>query len=463
MARFVLMRKFRWARRIIRNLTPVYRQGATLAVDRYYRLYYGDYTENWSDREFVGAMWHEVNHLLRHHPNRLEHRIGELPPGMDPRTVNVAADIEINDDLRATPGITLPPDLFYSDKVGHQAGHAAETHLREFIEEWEARELEEPDPDDYDDYEEDDDGDEYDGPNMPGQSGDSDDGDADEDEDGDGVNAPPSPGPSSQSQLPEETGLDMPECGSGATGQDDPEDLDPPDDKEQARLKREERKLDEDIVEAVNEAGGGLPPGMSEETKRAAIERLVPRIDWRQQLAVELRTAFEQRADEAEEYSFRRPSRRQASFPEAVLPGTFRPVPQLAVVVDVSSSMDGPKVVAAMTEVHGILQRLAIPVFTVYPTNRDVLGEFTVESEQDVQRIFERIGGGTDMMVGLHHAAQRGAEVIVCLTDMDCDWDDRFVAGIPVLIGGIDARRKAPSWARLIHVRDAADLAQQQP
>jgi predicted metal-dependent peptidase len=486
-ARFVLMRKYRWARRIIRNLTPHYRQGATLAVDRYYRLYYGEQTEQWTDQEFVGALWHEVNHLLRKHPDRLEHFLPILPKGMDPRTVNVAADLEINDDLAQQDGIKLPPGLFYSHSVGHLPGLLAETHLREFVEGYEEQDdapqqyifmdddedfegdgegipMPMPggrgDPDD--DDEEDDDADNND--ESPGGSGDDDD-ELDDDEDGgDGVNAPSQPQfadpPPQQNpnKSPEDTGLDMPECGSGA-GVEDPEELPPPDDTEQARLKREERKLDEDIIDAVNEGGSsGLPPGMTPAMHNAAVNRLVPKIDWRQQLAVELRTAFEQRADEAEEYSFRRRSRRQASFPDAILPGTFRPIPNLGVVVDISGSMNGPKVVAAMTEVKGILERLSIPMFTVYPCDTEVQGEYTVETEADIARILDDAGGGTNMMVGLHYAADRGSEVIVCLTDMDCSWDEKWLNGIPVIIGAIDGRRAAPSWARVITVRSAAEL-----
>jgi len=412
LARMVLERKYRWAKRTLRNLQPVRREQGTLAVDRWLRLYHGPEADAWSDKEFVGALWHEVNHLLRHHPDRLE----TLPRKYhtDPMLANIAADMEINDDLLAQQ-VTLPEGLIYSTTYEHTPNVSAEEHFLKFVEDMEAQD--EPQPGD---------GEAGDGPTDPTKK----------------------PGKQPQSG-------DNPGCGSGSGGPEDDE-LPTPSAEDQARLDRAARQQAEDVVEASKD---GQAAGLTGGIIKAAIERLGrSEHDWRRTFATEVRNAMEQRADEAEEYTFRRRSRRAGMTKEFILPGSYRPVPQLGVVVDVSGSMDKVKLTAAMREVHGILERLAIPSFTAYPTNQDVLGSVTVSTASDIRRVFENTGGGTNMQVGIAHALSRGDEVIIVLTDCECRWDANGPDGIPVIIGGINRRRDTPPrWARLVDVEKVGD------
>ena len=434
LARMVLERKYRWAKLTLRNLQPVARDKGTLSVDRYMRLYHGPEADTWSDKEFVGALWHEVNHLLRHHPDRLEH----LPKKhhMAPAWANVAADLEINDDLKAQ-GLTMPEGCLYSETYNHEEGHAAEDHFLQFVEEQEEKERDKGK------------GEEGDGEGeVDEEPQDADDSAAPE---GDSNQAPPQSG---TAPAPD----NAPNCGSGSNGEERPDELPEPDQDELGDLARNQRKQDEEVLEAAKEGGENgeaLPPGLTGDMVKAAIERLgKSEHDWRATMATEVRNAIEQRSDEAEEYTFRRRSRRSAAFDGIILPGSFRPIPNLAVVVDISGSMDQEKLTASMRELHGILERLAIPQFTAYPCNQFVQAVITVSNQSDIDRVMEHRGGGTNLQLGVNQAMEEGHEVIVVLTDNETRWNENIAQGIPVIIGGINRRPNSlvPSWARVVDV-----------
>lgn len=142
-----------------------------------------------------------------------------------------------------------------------------------------------------------------------------------------------------------------------------------------------------------------------------------------------------------------------------ILPGSFRPVPKLAVVIDVSGSMVKEKVRAAMRETHGILERLAIPEFTAYAWNTKLVATQFVRSNADIEQVFRNVGGGTDMEGAIEYARSQGAEVVVCLTDCQCSWhrlEDRN--STPLVIGAIEYHHSAgyplPSYARVVDITE---------
>ncbi|RTH01340.1 hypothetical protein CSW50_09590, partial [Thermus scotoductus] len=71
-ARAAMVAKFPYFAPMAYTLTLVEtRLVPTLAVDRHARLYYNpDFLATVDDRQLVGLMWHEVNHLVRDHPGR---------------------------------------------------------------------------------------------------------------------------------------------------------------------------------------------------------------------------------------------------------------------------------------------------------------------------------------------------------------------------------------------------------
>lgn len=85
------------------SLIPVKRPGlGTLAVDRYYRLYYDEARlAEWSVIEAATVLIHEITHLLREHPQRADELQVEKLPWF------YATDAAINDDL-VREGLSMP-------------------------------------------------------------------------------------------------------------------------------------------------------------------------------------------------------------------------------------------------------------------------------------------------------------------------------------------------------------------
>ncbi|MEA2686167.1 MAG: hypothetical protein QOE93_1362 [Actinomycetota bacterium] len=105
-------------------LTPVVAPSlGTFAVDARWRLYADPATVGrWSVEEMGAVLIHEVNHLLRDHAGRAE------ALGVDHAThrrFNLAADMEINDDLTHLP---LPSGACQPSNFGLESGQLAEAY-----------------------------------------------------------------------------------------------------------------------------------------------------------------------------------------------------------------------------------------------------------------------------------------------------------------------------------------------
>lgn len=484
-------------------------------------------TAQWTDAEFVGGLWHEVNHLLRHHPDRFT--FVDENDARNRKLANIAADCEINAEIDCT----LPEGVYYPESVGLSRGGYAESYYASLKQKQDEKreeakrerdaeraernddgtDDEESDDESNDDEGNDDDGDdgsddgdddasgsddgdtpedgdddesgdggddgESDGDGSDGDTGDSgdddgdgmdgdgdgddddgDDGDGDSDSDGggdvdgDGTDA-------DSDELPD------PGCGSASGGTGDDE-LEEPSDEEREEVEREERKQARDIMDEY-ERNGYSPFGKSGESivGNAKATLAVGEHDWRATFATVVRNAMEQATDEAEDFTFKRMSRRSASFDDIVIPGSFRPIPNLTVVVDSSGSMDAEKVTRAMTEVAAILERLAIPAFRATLCATSVEHEAVIRQRSDVETLLDYASfGGTDMMEGITEAVTRGAEVVVCLTDCECSWDDvPPFNGVPVIVGYVGRGHannpdryvqtvQALSWATFVGIGD---------
>jgi len=95
----------------------------TAGVDRHWRLYIDPAAaDRWSVEELGSVLIHEVNHLIRAHADRAE-TLGVGPA--EKTRFNVAADCEINDDLR---DLQLPPGGVDPERFGFEPGGIAETY-----------------------------------------------------------------------------------------------------------------------------------------------------------------------------------------------------------------------------------------------------------------------------------------------------------------------------------------------
>jgi predicted metal-dependent peptidase len=95
----------------------------TMGIDRYWRLYVDPRVfERWSTPQVGAVLIHEAHHRLRAHAERA----AELDVGhSEQRRFNVAADFEINDDLRDLP---LPDGHLDPVAFGLPSGELAETY-----------------------------------------------------------------------------------------------------------------------------------------------------------------------------------------------------------------------------------------------------------------------------------------------------------------------------------------------
>ncbi len=481
---------------------PVARPGLkTLTVDRWWRLYYDPAVGDWPVDNLAGILYHTMCHLLRSHPERLE--------GCEGIVANLAADAEINDDLREEK-VPLPPGAVYPEMFDPPlpAGKLAEEYYAELLHRMSRSE-----------------GPEFQGARSgeAGRSGQGDGeseggfdstpeagrggfdagdskgrgsgftagvpsplaggrGEVEEGKAGGGSGASQAgdadgPQPSDPSQAdgqPRSSGTEAGEgdssgaggaqtpapgagrCGSCATGQAEPWEEPPPDRSRvpgvsvaEAELIR--RQVAREIIHMAQapRKRGEIPAHWV----RWAEEKLSPKVDWRRELASAVRKALAS-AQGAADYTYRRPSRRQAVYREVVMPSLYWPIPEVAVVVDTSGSMSDRQLSQALAEVAGVLRGLG---------NRTAVQVLAVDAAvQACRRVFrpEQVeligGGGTDMGLGLEAAVRPEAgrprpEVVVVITDGHTPWPERPPESARVIVALV-GDGESPAWAKTIKV-----------
>jgi predicted metal-dependent peptidase len=438
---------------VLWSVVPVKAPGlGTLGVDKYGRLYYDpDVLRRWTPAEREAVLYHEINHLLRGHAERLD------PISPCATCANLAGDLEINDDLR-TEGMTLPDGGLYADspKIHLPPRLTAEEYLgllpAHHSEGSPAApeppsgngpkphgtavgESRSPKPDCHT----------ADGPgsDSPASTGEDDDGgNGNECPDDDDKGEPPAPGHGPGSHT----------CGSGATGTPEPWEAPPPgttnadgteapDGMGPAELETVRRATAERIREECSHGRDTIPRGL----RRWAEGYLNPTVNWRKALRSAIRTAVS-RAAGMDDYSWSRPARHQ--LPGAILPALYRPVPTVAVIVDTSGSMGTEELKKALAEVHGVLKTVGTPI-EVLTVDAAVNGRRRVTRAASVDLTG---GGGTDMRVGLE--ALKGPtrpDIAVVITDGYTPWPERplpfHVVACVVGDGG-----DPPSWIRAVKV-----------
>jgi len=192
----------------------------------------------------------------------------------------------------------------------------------------------------------------------------------------------------------------------------------------------------------------GTEPG---EALRWVQHLLDPVVPWSQVLGAAVRRAAGW-ANGVTDYTYSRPSRRQAASPRVVLAATRRPLPRVAVVVDTSASMDDGLLAQALGEVDGAIRGLGVPGgdVTVLACDAAVHAVSTVRRGRDVPLAG---GGGTDLREGLAAAASSRPrpDVVVVLTDGYTLWPlhpPRATATVvAVLHRRGDAPPPTPPWA----------------
>ncbi len=402
------------------------------------------------------ALVHHLGHLLRDHARRgVEAGAADIWSDQ----WNLVADCEIDDDLVADGGRFAEPPRLPSD-FGWEDSQLAETYLTLLTRQ--------PAPEDGGD---DDDCSDSDDSAIEGPAGqDADGGTNDQGEEGSGEGADSDSGSDAGSASEGASGTDSGtdsgassgtptrprtiDCGSAAHGQARPweatDDDAPALDSADAALVR---RCTANAVVAHAKEFGTVPAGLLLWAQVAPAT-----VDWRKVLASEIRRALK-RTTGSSDFTFARRSRRSAALPGVILPGLFRPSPEVAVVVDTSGSMGAEELSDALGEIDGILDRAGLATRRVPVLACDAeVGAITLAARAcDVDLTG---GGGTDLRVGIEAATRLRPRphVVVVLTDGCTPWPAVAPRGTSVVVGLIGeedswCESSVPSWARTVVIR----------
>jgi predicted metal-dependent peptidase len=391
----------------------------TFAVDERWRLFVDpDVAAAWGVVPAAGVLLHEVGHALRDHAAAA----GREGPLVDRYAFNLCADAAINDDLVAA-GVGLPgaPVL---------PGHLRDRRGRPMPVGWTAQRY-------YAELPRVDQPAGVPGARAPGVAPAGDTG----------------PAPGVVPGRPAVPGASCGEVGGGAGhGVLVPGSALDPDEGDGGVGPAAQRLVRRAVAAAVGRATavGDVPAGL----RRWARDELAPpTVAWQQQLRAAVRRGVADAAG-ALDTTYARPSCRRV--PGVVLPGSRRPRPRVAVVLDTSASMDEGRLAAALAEVDGIARSVAgsgqrLRVVTVDAAVHDV----SVVGR--ARELALRGGGGTDLTPGLHAAVTgpERADVVVVLTDGHTPWParpPRAATRWVVALVGDAAAPEVPSWAHAVVV-----------
>ena len=247
------------------------------------------------------------------------------------------------------------------------------------------------------------------------------------------------------------------DCGSGAhgrTGAWEP----PPPHQGGGGIDREQQDLLRQQVAVELLGDGSAPEGM----RRWAEAWRRPAVDWRTELAAELRHGVTTLRG-AVDYSYSRPSRRAAALRDqghgsVVLPSMRDPLVEIAVVCDTSASVSDVLLGQALAEIDAMLHSVGVGRVQVLACDHAIQASCQVRRVEDLV-LFG--GGGTDMGVGLDAAIERRPRpnVIVVLTDGFTPWPDRGPDGCRVVVGLLESEDALlgavpprPDWVRTVSI-----------
>ena len=419
--------------------------GFPMAVDKYWRCYVDvEWLDTVTPDEGMAVLIHEVQHLLRGHPERQvainAMEIGVTQSGQEVSVWNLAGDAEINDDLESEK-LQLPGSYVVPDKLGLQRNQIAEIYYRKLLEQMKK--------------------------NPPakgrckacakgqgqGQGQQGDDGQGDGQGDGDQDQRGQGSGGGckhTKGNLP-----DSPNCGSGAHGKEMPwEDPMPGQQKgdgsesaagiDQTTAEMLRRETARQIKEHSRQAGN-VPAGW----KRWAEEFMEPKIDWRSELRSTVRASLNLCTMGRNDYTYQRPSRRQSAYGNIIMPSMFKPVPRVAAVIDTSGSMSDDDLGQALAEVGGVLLATQCEL-TVMSCDAAV---------HDVQKVFKASdiqlhgGGGTDIGAGIRKAEELKPKIdlLIIITDCYTPWP-KNPPPMDVVIVRVE-QGEPPPWGKTITIK----------
>lgn len=201
-------------------------------------------------------------------------------------------------------------------------------------------------------------------------------------------------------------------------------------------------QIAKDILEHSEKSRGSVPGGLVD----WATSHMDNTIDWQKEMRKYISRSINRSLGTLEQ-TWRRPSRRtnMAAKNRIYMPGFEDPELSVAVVVDTSGSMSEDDLAQAVGEIHGILKSQSISEnrVTVLTVSTDVAACKKVSKASQVMEL-DKEGGGTDMRVGIKHAAELDdkPQLIILLSDGYTPYPDKPVKGTEIVVGVIGAEER---------------------
>ena len=385
------------------------------AVDERWRLYYDPVRiEEYHVEKLVTVLLHEVNHLIRAHAERARTKSAQ------PLIWNLAADAEINDDLREE-GCKGMEGLFFPEYVPAEEGLLAEQYYDMLVKDCAGAQQQ------------------IKGPGA-GACGSAAHGQREDYEEPTGDGAP--------SEGEGEGGEGEGDAKGGGDGESAPTGISP------IESKFLRRRIAKEVQQHEKSHGIGSVPQHYRRWADAELEP--PQVAWQQLLSGAVRRAIEY-VRGLVDYTYSRPSRRSAAFPrrnghKLIMPSMHKPVPDVAVVIDTSGSMGGDQIRLALSETDGILKAAGATTIRVMSCDADVHTDRRVRSLNEIEL---GGGGGTNMGAALEALAANKTttpHIAVVLTDGYTPWPDTkppFETVVCVING---TTKGIPPWAQWVQI-----------
>jgi len=383
----------------------------------------------------LGFVWiHEISHILRKHGDRAKEFNAKH------MLWNMAADLEINDSK--WEGLA-PPEIFpllFPETYDLPPGQLTEYYYQKLQEQEEQKKKKKKEGNKSQD----------DSPSNPGDQTESDDpgnNDSDTKQPNDQKNDNKKDNePDSDSDQQS----DHPDEGSGVHGTPREWELEQEGEEKEVQIQNGKQEKDgmevemirKQVAQAMNDQKeqGNIPGGW----ERWAEEHLKPTVNWKQVLKHRMNIAISKGIGSRVDYNYSRPSRRQSSHPNFVLPSLRGDVSaKIAVVVDTSGSIKDKELARIMGEIMGVLQLYKSPV-TVIPCDARAYAPIELATTSDLVKLKKLPGGGgTNMVLGIEAALKlkpRPDSVLV-LTDGFTPYPKKLYS-TPVLFGILKVRNR---------------------
>lgn len=439
---------------ILMALRPVNAPGlGTFACDQQYRLYIDfEAVASWSAALCAQALLHECSHLFADHFYRAENTA--CVADHERRQWGIAADAEINDDLRDAGCDELAAMGVLPGKLNEPDYLTAEQYMESLRKQQPQQPPKSP---------------QGSRNGLGGQQQGQQQGNGQPQGQGDGQGQGQQD--NGQGQQPGQgngKGKGYRGCGSASGGEAAPCELPADDDANgiappASAVEHERNRIATaaTVRDYAMRGRGTVPGGLVQIAEQVLAPSKVP---WRTVLSAAVKRAVAIRSGDYDSTYLRRHRR----VPRVVLspnrsvirPGTFEPKPTLAVVRDTSGSMGADEINAVTIEVEAIAKQLGIRGKDLRVMDVDA-AVHVVRDYNRAASIAEVTGrGGTDMCVGIEAAAELKPRphAIVVITDGYTPWPAERI-GIPIVAclvgdGAASVKEHVPQWIIPVVVED---------